>query len=157
MISTILVPLENPFQWDSLDTYGFELAWNVPNCYFCEAVPSKVCGLENGSSSKLTCSSTIYPDSNKGMFYHMVDIDIFLTNVYPPKIREVMNKGSHESGNSDRKSNQLFPMISFFILRVFDYEFKRRTHIIFYSLCISQRTESHKLKSFQYLVINKTQ
>lgn len=57
VISEALVPLSEPFEWDYLN--GFELEWFVPNCRFCEAVPGKVCGFDNNTSSKLRCSNAI--------------------------------------------------------------------------------------------------
>ncbi|XP_008239112.1 PREDICTED: RING-H2 finger protein ATL22-like [Prunus mume] len=60
VISEAWVPLSEPFEsfeWDYLN--GFELEWYVPNCRFCEAIPGKVCGFDNNTSSKLGCSNAI--------------------------------------------------------------------------------------------------
>ncbi|BFG31943.1 hypothetical protein CerSpe_182170 [Prunus speciosa] len=58
VISTALVPLSGSFDsdgWDLLNYY-FELAWDVPDCRFCEQ-SGNVCGFKDGKSSELKCSS----------------------------------------------------------------------------------------------------
>ncbi|CAL9030382.1 unnamed protein product [Prunus brigantina] len=66
VISTALVPLSGSFEsdgWDLLNYY-FELAWDVPDCRFCEQ-SGNVCGFKDGKSSELKCSSTY--SSKKGL------------------------------------------------------------------------------------------